>query len=203
MESKRDKKIQDLEDELEELKRELDISKKKKNTGQKRKTPSKILYQWKAPSRVFRKWEKEKLFTVFLWLLVIIVLLLFVKQYITIFVIFALGFVIYAMTNFPPEIVEHILTDEFFIWFEKEYEFDDLKEFWFSKRGNQIILNVETNYRIPARLIYLVDEKEEKDLYNILQEYLPYKQFEKKQNFFSILVDGSYINMDGESASVA
>ena len=107
-----------------------------------------------------------------------------------------MGFVIYAMTSFPPETVEHILTDEFFIWFEKEYEFDDLKEFWFSRRADQIILNVETNYRIPARLVYLVSEKEEKELYNILQEYLPYKSFEKKQNFFSVLIDGSYISID-------
>jgi magnesium-transporting ATPase (P-type) len=196
MENARDKKIRELESELENLKVEISSVNKSKSREKNQKKDAKVIYKWKSPSRVFRKWEKEKLFTVFLWLLVIVILLLFVKQYITIFVVFALGFVIYAMTNFSPETVEHVLTDSYLVWFEKEYNFDDLKEFWFSERSGQIVLNVETKYRIPARLVFLVSEKEKEELYGLLSEYIPYKELSKKQNLFSKLIDGEYINLE-------
>ena len=113
-------KIEKLEAELNLLKAELNydniIKQDKKSSKNVKET---ILYQWKAPSRVYQKWDKQKLYTVFLWLLVIIILLVFIKQYFTIIVVLALGFVIYAMTNYPPHEVEHTITDQNVVWFEK------------------------------------------------------------------------------------
>ncbi len=185
-ENKREKRIQALEDELNSLKKDSNISHKK------RKTNSKVIYEWKAPTRVFKKWEREKLYTVFLWLIVIIVILLFFKEYATIFIIFALGFVIYAMVSYPPESIDHIITEDYVVWFEKKYYFEDLEDFWFSKRSDQLILNIETKYNLIARLVYLVNEKEKEDLLKILSLHLPYKEIEK-QNFLSKITDGVYI----------
>lgn len=185
-------KIEQLERELESLKSEISQEEDKKKRVHRKPT---VLYEWSSPARVFKRWEREKLFTVYLWLLVIIVILLFIKEYLTILVIFGLGFVIYAMVTFPPDTINHKITDVNVEWFQKDYDYEDLTDFWFSQRGEQIVLNIDTKYSLPARLVYLVDEKQKKDIYKILSEYLEYKEFKKKQNFFSQIIDGKYIKM--------
>ncbi|MCL4392603.1 hypothetical protein M1145_00460 [Patescibacteria group bacterium] len=188
-------KIEKLEAQLNLLKAELEYDTVLKKEKKKNKKNANILYQWKAPSRVYQKWDKQKIYTVFLWLLVIIVLLLFIKQYFTIIVVIALGFVIYAMTNYPPHEVEHTITDQNVIWFEKTYSYKDLSNFWFSKRGEYTILNIDTKYRIPARLVYIIEDEDIKKIRNILKEYLPYKEFKKKQPKLSQIIDGIYISV--------
>ncbi len=200
--SKKDSKgkIEELEAELNLLKAELEydtvVNKKKgHNKSKSSKRQENVLYKWNALSRVYQKWDKQKLYTVFLWLLVIIVLLLFIKQYFTIIVVIALGFIIYAMTNYPPHEVEHTITDQNVIWFDKKYPYKDLQNFWFSKRGEYTILNIDTKYRIPARLVYIINGENMKKINNILKEYLPYKEFKKKQPKVSQIIDGVYISV--------
>ena len=188
-------KIEKLEAQLNLLKAELEYDTVLKKEKKKKTKNANMLYQWKAPSRVYQKWDKQKIYTVFLWLLVIIVLLLFIKQYFTIIVVIALGFVIYAMTNYPPHEVEHTITDQNVIWFEKTYPYKDLSNFWFSKRGEYTILNIDTKYRIPARLVYIIEEEDIKKIRNILKDYLPYKEFKKKQPKLSQIIDGIYISV--------
>ena len=200
--SKKDSKgkIEKLEAELNLLKAELEydtvVNKKKgHNKSKSSKRQENVLYKWNALSRVYQKWDHQKLYTVFLWLLVIIVLLLFIKQYFTIIVVIALGFIIYAMTNYPPHEVEHTITDQNVIWFDKKYPYKDLQNFWFSKRGEYTILNIDTKYRIPARLVYIINGENMKKINNILKEYLPYKEFKKKQPKVSQIIDGVYISV--------
>ena len=189
-------KIEKLEAELNLLKAELNYDNIIKQDKKSSKNVKEIiLYQWKAPSRVYQKWDKQKLYTVFLWLLVIIILLVFIKQYFTIIVVLALGFVIYAMTNYPPHEVEHTITDQNVVWFEKKYLYKDLSNFWFSQRGDYLILNIDTKFRIPARLVYIIDREDLKKIKNILKEYLPYKTFKKKQPKISQMIDGLYVSV--------
>ena len=189
---KKNKKIEELENQLESLKKQISSVKEedKKNNNE-----INVLYKWTAPSRVFKRWDNQKLYTVYLWLLVVIVLLLFIKQYFTIVVILALGFVIYAMTRYPPQEVEHTITDKYIVWFDKEYPYSDLNNYWFSKREDQLILNVDTQKKIPARLIYLVNEKQKGEIAKILGEYIPYKDMKTKQSRFSKMIDGVYIGI--------
>lgn len=189
---KKNKKIEELESQLESLKKQISSVKEE---DKKNNEEIKVLYKWNAPSRVFKRWDNQKLYTVYLWLLVVIVLLLFIKQYFTIVVILALGFVIYAMTRYPPQEVEHTITDKYIVWFDKEYPYSDLNNYWFSKREDQLILNVDTQKKIPARLIYLVNEKQKEEIAKILGEYIPYKDMKTKQSRFSKMIDGVYIGI--------
>ncbi len=190
MEDKKAEKIQVLEKQLQSLKDDINEEKDKKDFDKK---PREVLYTWKSPARVYVNWDKQKLYTVFLWLLVIIVLLLFIKEYLTIVVVVALGFVMYVMVRVPPNIIEHTITNKEIMWFDKDYPYKDLVNFWFSKRGDQSILNIDTNYKIPARLVLIVDEESQDKIKTILSEYLPYKEFKNRQSRFSKMIDGTYI----------
>ncbi len=194
-EKERKDKIAELESQLESLKSQITSVKEEKYDKKTKQEEITVLYKWKAPARVFKRWDNQKLYTVYLWLLVFIVLLLFIKQYFTILVILALGFVIYAMTRYPPQEIEHTITDHHIVWFDREYSYSDLSCYWFSQRDNQLILNIDTQKKIPARLIYLVNEKQKSDISKILGEYLPYKDLKTKQSRFSKMIDGVYIEI--------
>ena len=79
------------------------------------------------------------------------------------------------------------------MWFDKDYQYKDLVNFWFSSRGEQTILNIDTNYKIPARLVLIVDTESKDKIKEILSEYLPYKEFKNRQSRFSKMIDGTYI----------
>jgi hypothetical protein len=74
-----------------------------------------------------------------------------------------------------------------------------LTEYWYSRKDDQFILNVETELRLPGRFIMLVSDDELQKTHEILSQKLKYKEM-KKQDRISKVTDGVWVDMmdDGE-----
>jgi hypothetical protein len=109
--------------------------------------------------------------------------------------IIALLFVIYVLGTTKPQIVKHKITARGFDTGGKLYEWYLLKNFYFTKKGDQLMLLVETSLRFPAMLIFLVDEKDKEAIFVLLQDKLLYKDI-RKQGSLEKINYGEYIPLE-------
>jgi len=107
----------------------------------------------------------------------------------------ALVFLIYVAGTNNPVIVKHKITSRGIDTGNKLYEWFMLDSFWFSKKGDQYMLIVETKLRYPKALIMLFDESDKDAIFVLLQEKVLYKDI-RKQSKLDRLTFGDYIPFD-------
>ena len=104
---KKEKKLEDLKNELFRLQEKLSTF---EDTAPR--IQIKELYSWTAPSRTYRKKSKRWALNMLLTILIILVILLFLRQFILMAVVLSLGFLAYVIDAIPPEEVGHRLTNQ-------------------------------------------------------------------------------------------
>ena len=153
------------------------------------------LYEWEAPDRYEFKFDNKYFIIIVAISLVFILLLAILGHYWLMASIIALLFFVYVAGTTKPEMVKHYLTARGIDTNNKLYEWFMLKNFYFTKRGDQYLLIVETNLNLPGALILLLDKKEMEPLFVLLQDKLLYKDI-RKQGRLSKLNEGTYIPLE-------
>lgn len=139
--------------------------------GQIKPLAEETVYEWTAPSRPFKKRNRQFYTTIGLITLLISLILFFAGQFLPIAVVISVAFLGYVLSSVPPEQVVNKITtyglrtdDALFYW-------DELGRFWFDERYGQPLVNVETN-RFPGQLTLVVNENQKKQVETILSEVL-------------------------------
>jgi hypothetical protein len=153
----------------------------------------KVLYEWKSPMRHFKKMDKKKYFMILAIVLGFFVVLVLVKQYWLMAAISAVMFLLYAWGTVPPAELKHVITNEGIESAGTEVEWKNFKGYWFTRKDNQLILNIETDLRLPGRMIMLVSDEEMMRTHQILAPRLKYLD-KRKQDKLSKTIDGVWIN---------
>jgi len=139
----------------------------------------KTLLTWQAPERPFKKHSREYFTTIGAIVLLLAVILLFLKEWLLIAVIIALTFVNYVMATVEPRRVAHRITNRGIITGGKTYRWADLSRFWFTQKWGQKLLQIETNNLWQRRLLILLGKASQKQVKQILSQYLPFEEPEK------------------------
>ena len=134
--------------------------------------PLRILLTWQAPTRPFKKREREYFTTIGAIVFLVGVILVFLREWFLIGAIVALTFVSYIMASVPPEMVEHKITNKGVVSGGRTYPWAQLGRFWFTKKWNQQILHIETLLPFPRQLTFLLEEMEKEKAERILSDYL-------------------------------
>lgn len=141
--------------------------------------PLKTLLTWRAPIRPFKRRGREFFTTIGAIVFLLVLILLFLKEWLLIAVIIALMFVSYVMATVEPETVEHQITNRGIITGGRNYHWEEMDRFWISEKLNQKILNVTNLVRLPRILQLLLGEVDEAQVKKILSQYLPAEELEK------------------------
>ena len=153
----------------------------------------KILLEWSAPLRVYRKHSKTDYYLVIFLSLTLITFFSITRQYMLIATTIALDFLTFVMWSVSPDMVTHKISSQGIYSIDKLYEWKDLKSYWFSVVDKVYVLNIDTTQRFPARLIVLVGKEQDADkVHHTLQTRLKYRA-SKNQNFIEINLDGKYV----------
>lgn len=144
-----------------------------------RPEPLKVLLEWKAPIRPFKKRNREYFTTIGAIAFLLIVILLLLQEWVLIAVIIALMFVSYIMGTVQPEETEHKITNRGIKTGGRDYRWGELGRFWFEKKWDQEILQVETLIPFPRRLSLLLGQVKEEEVKKVLSEYLLLEEPEK------------------------
>ena len=143
---------------------------------QKKLAPLKILLMWEATVRLFKRRNREFFTTIGAIALLLAIILFFLKEWFLIAVIIALLFVGYVLATVPPASIKHKITNRGIVTGGKNYSWSELGRFWLRRTWDQKILEVETGWRFPGRLIILLGGADQKEVKKILSEYLPFEK---------------------------
>lgn len=140
----------------------------------------KELYSWRSPERVFIPRDKKWFTYIILMVLLITIGLLFLKQFIIIAPVAAVAFVAYVLASVPPENIKHRITNQGINTAGHSYLWDELADFWFTKRGTETIIHIDTYLRYPRRLIMLLGDGEAEKIKSVFVEYIPFREIPKE-----------------------
>lgn len=144
--------------------------------------PVKTLLEWEAPSRPYKKRHASYYRTVAIIVVLVILVALFMREFILIGVILSFSFVIYVLGFVPPEDVRYKISTQGITIGDHFYFWGDLESFWFSQKDGFNLLNVLTHLRFPGLLIIMLDDQSPDEVRDILSKYLPYHEI-APQNF--------------------
>lgn len=173
----------------------------------------KVLYTWTSPERIFVARDKPWFLKISIVFLILILILAFMGQLVLIILCIALMMLIFALASFPPMEVTHEITNKGIRTIGKLYTWDQLTSFWFSRKYDFVILNIDTKLNFPARLLLLLPYKKMRmageidsiyssdieDIKQVLGNYLEMKVTEddnKKQGRISKLTEGEIIQQN-------
>lgn len=131
---------------------------------------------WKSKARPFKRRGKDYFLTLILIVLVFILVSTLVREFLLIGVVLSLAFVAYVLAIVEPEVVEHKVTKSGFVSGDHPYLWEELKSFWFERKGDHDILNIETKLRFPARLILILEGVSQHGIKNSLEKHIEFRE---------------------------
>ncbi len=153
------------------------------------------LFEWEAPDRYEFKFNNKGFLIIVVLTLIFILLLAILRNYFLMGSLIALLFLVYVAGTTKPQIVKHRITARGFDTGGRLYEWFLLKNFYFTRKDKQLMLLVETSLRLPAMLMFLVNEKDMEAIFVLLQEKLLYKDI-RKQSSLEKMNYGEYIPLE-------
>ncbi len=188
--------IKKLQKRIEELEKEIAESMKKKKKPKKRENliPSKVLYKWQAPERVFKKRDKPWFLKIAIIALLFILFFAFLQDFIAILVICVIVLISFLLGSITPRTVEHQILNKGVKSFDTLYKWDDLDNFQIADKAGYKILYITTKFKFPHRLTMLIGRKSEIPVVKLLGKKLDYREYEEKQGWISKMADGEMVN---------
>jgi len=139
-----------------------------KNTNEE-----KILFEWEAPERSFKKRDKDFWITAIAILVLFSVVLIFIKEFFLVVALVSVLFLYYVLSTVPPRMVKNKITNRGIKLEEANYDWRILLRFWFKKSLNSELLEFETNLRIPRQISLVINEADKQIIKEIVLKKLP------------------------------
>ncbi len=136
----------------------------------------KIELAWEAPSRPFKKRDREYYTTVAIIVFLLSLILFFAGQFLVIAVVLSLGFVSYVLASVPPDMVRISISNFGIHVGDQMYYWQELGRFWFSTKYKADLLHIETARAFPAQLAILLGQT---SVDEVKKAMLKYSVFEK------------------------
>lgn len=188
-----DNDIEDLKRQIEELKDKIHAKETGAIAQNSINTEEVDECVWEAPVRVFIPWQQRKIITVFLWVGILSLILIFLKEYVLLITVILITLVSISLVIVPPARTKHKLTNKGIITYEKLYLWEDLASFWLADRKGTITMYINTKLPFPTRLFLIIPHENLQSVIEALSKHLPYYERRDKQGSIGKMSDGVYI----------
>ena len=139
-----------------------------KNTNEE-----KVLFEWEAPERSFKKRDKDFWITTIAILVLFSVVLIFIKEFFLVVALVSVLFLYYVLSTVQPRMVKNKITNRGIKLEESTYDWRILLRFWFKKSLNSELLEFETNLRLPRQVSLVINEADKERIKEIVLKKLP------------------------------
>lgn len=149
----------------------------------------KILFSWKAPSRPFKKRDREFWVTVGAIAFIGGLILFVIEGLMPVLLILSIIFLYYILSTVPPEVIEYTITNRGVKIAGSLTEWQNLTRYWFSKRFDTSLLVFEM-ITLPGRLELVVLDTNKDEIRSVLNAYVVEEEaspsgLEKMTDYFS------------------
>jgi hypothetical protein len=122
---------------------QVKMEKSKVAPGLYRPIPEEVLVEWDAPSRPFKKRNRQFFSTIIVIAILVSLILFFAGQVLPVAVVISVVFLVYVTAVIPPQVVHYKLTN-YGIYVEKEsFSWLGMGRFWFDQKLDQQVLEIE------------------------------------------------------------
>ncbi len=168
---------------VEELKNKLsalqeEINQLQEKPAREKTKAVKNLFRWQSFSRPYTKRGTKWFIYSGLLILIILLILLFVREFFIIAPVLAIAFVAYILATVPPELIESVITTQGINTSGASYIWEEFEDFWFVEKRGFTILNIDT-YLPARRLLILVNRDDREKIREILVRYIPFRELPK------------------------
>jgi hypothetical protein len=136
-----------------------------------RPQPEQLVMEWHAPSRPFKKRNRQFYTTVAIIVFLISLILFFAGQFLPIAVVIAAAFLVYVLSSVPPEMILNQITTYGIHSDTSMFYWEEMGRFWYSEKYGQKMVHIEVS-RFPNQITLLLGEVKEEELTSILSEVL-------------------------------
>lgn len=137
-----------------------------------------VYVSWSSPSRLFKKRDKEYFTNIGAIVFLLIVILIFAREFVLIAAVVSIVFLIYVLSTVPPEDVEHRITNLGIESAGHFYRWDTLAEFWFEEQWSQHLLIIRPV--LGVRIIILLGAQEKTKIREVIAKHIPYREQPEK-----------------------
>lgn len=140
------------------------------------KIEEKVLMRWSSEERPFKTRSREFYSTVVVLVLLVAVIFFFIEGLMPVLLIAAIVFMIFAVSRTAPGVAEHTLTDRGIYTGGQLYQWESMRQFWFSSQWGKDLIHILIN-RWPGQLILVLPDKDDKVTIDTLKKtvgkYMP------------------------------
>lgn len=153
------------------------------------------LFEWEAPDRIALKIRNKQFIFILTACMILVLYFAILGNYYLMACVIAFIFFIYVASTNKPLTMKHKITTRGIDTGDKLYEWFMINDFWFSTKGDQYFLNIDTKLRFPKGLILLLNKEDKDAIFVLLQEKVLYKDI-RKQGWLDKTMYGEYIDFE-------
>ena len=151
--------------------------------------PVRDLVVWTAPARPFKRHDKQFYVTVISIASLVSLILFLAEGAMPVILIISLIFLYYVLSTVEPENIEYKVTNKGIKIAKTITPWEVMGRFWFGKRHDSDLLNVEI-FVLPGRMELVLDPSKKEEIKKTLSEYLveeeiPPSRFDHMLDWFS------------------
>ena len=151
--------------------------------------PEKDLVIWTAPSRPFKRRNREFYVTIISIAAVAGLVLFLVDGWLPVMLIISLVFLFYVLSTVEPENIDYRITNKGIKIADKLTPWNSMRRFWFTRRFESQLLVVET-YTLPGRLEVVINSNQKDEIEKEMKKYLIHEEapptfLDKSANWFA------------------
>lgn len=140
-----------------------------------KREPERDLITWTAPSRPFKRRDRQFYVTTFAIAGIVGLILFLAEGIMPVILIVSLVFLYYVLSTVPPEDIEYKVTNKGIKIAGKLTSWQLMVRFWFAKRLDSEVLEIETAH-IPGRIGIVINPELKEDIKKEISAYIPYEE---------------------------
>ena len=146
--------------------------------GEKKEEQKEVYLSWVSASRLFKKRDKEYFTNIGAIVFLLIIILVFAREFLLIAAVVSIVFLIYVLSTVPPENVEHRITNLGIESAGHFYRWEQLAEFWFEEQWGQTILKLRSF--IGSHIIILLGNQDKTKVRELVAKHIPFREQPEK-----------------------
>ena len=137
-----------------------------------------VYLSWHSPSRLFKKRDKEYFTNIGAIVFLLVVILVFAREFLLIAAVVSIVFLIYVLSTVPPEDVTHRITNLGIESAGHFYRWEELADFWFEQQWGQVLLVIRPVF--GSRIIILLGVHDRTKVREVVGGHIPYREEPEK-----------------------
>jgi hypothetical protein len=129
---------------------------------------------WTSPSRLFKKRDKEYFTNIAAIVFLLVVILIFAREYMFILAVLSIAFFVYVLSTVPPEEVSHKISNLGIESMGHFYRWEELVEFWFDTQWGQTMIVIQPI--MSPRMIILLGSQKKEDVQALISKHIPFRE---------------------------